>query len=138
MRGFNSFEDRRKSPRVLLDLPVEYWNQYNPDACRGGIAIDASEIGFLIHSIEDMLINTQLRIIVLYPWEYGLANLEVYAEVVRKDIGTRRWRYLYGLKFIAISGEDHCKLSGLLRDNLEPPLPTPIKPTIEKKRFKWF
>jgi hypothetical protein len=129
------FENRRKYPRVLFDLPFEYRTQYNPRA-RGGIVIDASEIGFLIHSVDSMLIGTQLKIIVLYPWEYTLANFQVFAKIVWKKIDKRGGRYLYGLKFNGILAEGHYKLGELLRSNSEPPLP--IKPNVEKKTFERF
>jgi hypothetical protein len=130
-------EDRRKYPRVLLDLPLEYRTQYNP-RIRGAIVIDASEIGFLIHSIENMLVGMQLKIVVLYPSEYSLENLKVLAKIVWKKIDKREKRYLYGLKFNGILAEDDCKLRELLRSNSEPPLPISIRPNVEKKRVDRF
>lgn len=137
IQSLKLLQDRRKYARVLLDLPFEYQTQYNPRA-RGGIVIDASEIGFLIHSIENMLIGTQLKIVVLYPCEYSLANLKVFAKIVWKKIDKRGRRYLYGLKFNGILAEDDYKIRGLLRSNSEPPLPIPIEPDIEKKGFERF
>lgn len=135
IKRIKSFEERRKSPRVLLDLPLEYRTQYNPRT-RGGIVMDASEIGFLIHSIESMLIGTQLKIVLLYPWGYGLANLEVSGEVVWKKVDKKERRYLYGFKFNGILKEDRYKLKGLLRSELGSPLPISIKSNVEKERFK--
>lgn len=129
------FENRRKYQRVSLDLPCEYRTEYNPRA-RGGIVIDASEIGFLIHSVENMLIGTQLRIIVLYPREYTLANFQVFARIVWKKMDKRGGRYLYGLKFNGILAEGNYRLGELLRSNSEPPLP--IRPNVEKKTFEGF
>lgn len=110
--------DRRKYPRVLLDLPFEYQREYSPHA-RGGIVIDASEVGLLIHSTESMLVGTRLKIVVLYPDEYSLAKLAVFAKIVWKKLDSREKSYLYGLKFNEILAQDHYKLIGLLRSNSE-------------------
>jgi len=112
------FKDRRRYPRISMDLPLEY---RMGDALRahGGIAIDASETGFLIYSIEDIPVGTKLKIAVLFPKEYELAIFEVFAEAIRKEFVAERedWYpegYRYGLKFIHILEEDYWKLRGLL------------------------
>jgi hypothetical protein len=120
------FENRRKYPRVLLDLPFEYRTEYSRRT-RGGIVIDACEVGFLIHSTENMLVGTRLKIVVLYPEEYRLAKLDVFAKIVWKRFDKKEKRYLYGLKFNGILAEDDYKLRGLLRSNSEPPSPVPIR-----------
>jgi len=122
------FENRRKYPRVFLDLPFEYKTEYGHRA-RGGIVIDASEVGFLIHSTENMLVGTRLKIVVLYPNEYRLAKLNVLARIVWKKFDKKEKRYLYGMKFNGILAEDHYTLKGLLRSNSEPPPPIPIGPS---------
>ena len=115
-RGKYPPENRRKNPRVSLDLPFEYWTQDYSHSLRGGIVIDASEVGFLIYSVEDMPIGRLLNIVVLYISGYGLTNLEVWGEIVWKNY-KKEGRYLYGLKFIKVFSEDHDKLKGLLRHN---------------------
>jgi len=122
------FENRRKYPRVLLDLPFEYRTEYSRRV-RGGIIVDACEVGFLIHSTENMLVGTRLKIIVLYPEDYSLAKLEVFARIVWKRFDVKEKRYLYGLKFNGILAEDDYKLKALLRGNSEPPPPIPMKPS---------
>jgi hypothetical protein len=122
------FQNRRKYPRVVLDLPFEYRTEYGRRV-RGGIVIDACEVGFLIHSTENMLVGTRLKIVVLYPNEYSLAKLDVFARIVWKQFDKREKRYLYGLKFNGILAEDHNKLKGLLRSNSKPPPPVPIRPS---------
>ncbi len=122
------FENRRKYPRVFLDLPFEYRTEYSRRV-RGGIVIDACEVGFLIHSTENMLVGTRLKIVVLYPKEYSLGTLEVFARIVWKRFDMKEKRYLYGLKFNGIWAEDDYKLKGLLRSSSEPPPPIPIRPS---------
>jgi hypothetical protein len=109
------FKDRRRYPRVHMDLPLEYRVKYDPHAY-GGIVIDASERGFLIYSPEAIPIGTKLKIAVLFPNEYELANIEVFAEIIWKRVSVDRTGkgYQYGLKFIQILKKDYWKLRELL------------------------
>jgi hypothetical protein len=108
------FKDRRRYPRVYMDLPLEYRMKYTPLA-RGGIVIDASETGFLIYSTEPIPVGTKLKVAVLYPKEYELAFFEVFAEIIwKKVVAKQEEGYQYGLKFIQILEEDYLKLRELL------------------------
>jgi hypothetical protein len=108
------FKDRRRYPRVYMDLPLEYRMKYAPFA-RGGIVIDASETGFLIYSTEAIPVGTKLKVAVLYPKQYELAFFEVSAEIIWKKVVTKQEEgYQYGLKFIQILEEDYLKLRELL------------------------
>jgi hypothetical protein len=115
MESSKYFSDRRKHPRVRMDLPLEYLAQYDSRA-RGGIVVNASETGFLIYSTEDIPIDTNLKIDVLFPKEYELANFEVFGKIIWKkvDVGERANSYQYGLKFVEIVEEDYWKLKKLL------------------------
>jgi hypothetical protein len=107
------FTEKRKYPRVYMDLPVDYWVKHDAYA-HGGIVIDASETGFLIYSVEDIPIGTKLKIAVLFPREYELAKFEVSAEIIRKRVVERGEEgYQYGMKFTRILQEDYTKLRGL-------------------------
>ncbi len=107
--------ERRKSPRLLMDLPLEY-RVVNAPYAHGGIVVNGSEEGFLIYSIKDMPIGTKLTIVVLFPKGYELTNFEVVAEIVRKDLHWEEdWEgFEYGLKFVQIDEEDRQKLKHLL------------------------
>ncbi len=98
-----------------MDLPLEYLVRHDSRA-RGGIVVDASETGFLIHSTEDIPIGTNLKISVLFPKDYELANFDVFGQIIWKkvDVGERVRKYQYGLKFIQILEEDYWKLKKLL------------------------
>jgi c-di-GMP-binding flagellar brake protein YcgR len=109
-------EERRKCPRVFLDLPIEY-RVINAPLAHGGLVINASEMGLLINSVKDILIGSRLNIAVLFPKGFELTNLDVLAEIVWK---ARHWEedwegYRYGLKFIEILEEDQRKLKRLLK-----------------------
>lgn len=107
------FREKRKYPRVGMDLPVDYWVKHEHDA-HGGIVVDASETGFLIHCVEDIPIGTKLKIAVLFPREYELANFEVAAEIIRKKVLEKAEEgYQYGIKFTKILKEDYGKLREL-------------------------
>jgi len=111
----NYFIERRKSPRLLVDLPLEYRlaNAPNTD---GGLVVNVSEGGLLIRSVKDMAIGTLLNIVVLFPKEFQLANFEVIGQIVRKDLyfGEDWEGFEYGLKFIQVMDEDHKKLKHIL------------------------
>jgi len=108
-------ENRRKYPRVFTDLPLEYWTQDNSHIRSGGIVLDASEIGFRIHSIQNMGAGTQLKITVFYICGYELETFEVFAEIVWENADKRK--YLYGIKIIEVVEKDRSKLIGILRQN---------------------
>jgi hypothetical protein len=115
-------KNRRKYPRVVLDLPLEYRLTSIPKA-HGALVVNASEMGLLIESVKNIPVGTNLNIAVLFPKGYEMTNFEVSAEIVWKEI---YWKedgegYQYGLKFIQISKEDHWRLRQLLsgRYNLD-------------------
>ena len=109
------FTERRKHPRVCMDLPLEYLANHHSRA-RGGIVADASETGFLIYSTEDIPVGTNLKVDVLFPEGYELANFEVFGKIVwrKVDVGERANTYRYGLTFVQIVEEDYWKLKKLL------------------------
>jgi len=107
--------ERRRYPRSLMDLPLEY-RVINAPYAHGGIVVNGSEEGFLIYSVKDMPIGTKLNLVVLFPKGFELTNFEVVAEVVRKDLHWEEdWEgFEYGLKFLQIFEEDREKLKQLL------------------------
>lgn len=115
MEDYTGPEERRKFPRLLMDLPLEY-RVTNAPYAHGGIVANASEDGFLIYSIKDVPVGAKLTIVVMFPKGYELTNFEVVAEVVRKDLHWEEdWEgFAYGLKFIHILEEDREKLRQLL------------------------
>jgi hypothetical protein len=108
-------KDRRKYPRIVLDLPLEY-RVVNALNAYGGLVVNMSEKGLLIESVKDLPVGTKLSIDVLFPKEFELANFEVLTEVVRKEMYLKEdWEgYQCGLKFISIREDDNCKLRQLL------------------------
>jgi PilZ domain len=109
--------NRRKHPRFYLDLPLEYRGTNTPKV-HGAIVVNASESGLLVQSIKELPIGAKLNIAVLFPKEYELANIEILAEIVWKDIHwEENWEgFQFGLKFLQISEEDYRKLKQLLNE----------------------
>jgi len=107
--------ERRRFPRLLVDLPLEY-RVMNAPYAQGGIVVNASEEGLLINSIKNMPVGTKLNVAVLFPKEYELENFEVLAEIIRKELHWEEdWEgYQYGLKFTKILESDRHKLKQLL------------------------
>ena len=115
-------KDRRKHPRILIDLPLEYRDR--DDSClRGAMVVNAGEGGFLIESPRDIAVGTELSMTVLYPKGFALANFKVKAKIVWKEPYWKddpyRNGYQYGSELIQISDEDRWKLNYLLGDLFE-------------------
>jgi hypothetical protein len=120
MEAAKDLREKRKHPRVSMNLPLEYRVSGTPKP-QAGMVINASESGLLIHSIKDMPVGTRVTIAVLFPKGFELTHFEVVAEVVWKDIQweENRQRYQVGLKFLNILEEDHRKLKELLEDGIK-------------------
>ena len=115
MEKSKSMKDRRKSQRMILDLPLEYRVMDAPYT-HGGLMVNASELGLLVQSVKNLSIGTKLNIAVLFPKGFELANFEVLAEILWKDIHWEEdWEgYQYGLKFLQILDNEYWKLKQLL------------------------
>ncbi len=129
----SEFKERREYVRSLVDLPVDYRIKDLPHI-HGGLLVNASEGGLLIHSPKDMPLGLKLRMAVLFLAGYELAHLDVTAEIVWKDFhsSSKTEGFQYGLKIIQILEEDRGKLKGLLGSQLVSgenvrPIPTPLR-----------
>lgn len=128
MENPDEFKERRKSPRLPVDLPVEYRIKDLPHA-HGGLVVNVSEGGLLIHSAKDMPLGLKLNIAVMFLTDYEFAHFEVTAEIVWKELHLYNHSegYQYGLRIIQILEEDHWKLKQLLNSefkrgqNFDPP-----------------
>lgn len=110
--------ERRRAPRKLLDLPLEY-RIVNAPYAHGGLVVNVSEAGLLLQSVKNIPVGTRLDVAVLFPKGYELSNFNVIAEVIWKDLYWKEdWEgYRYGLKFVQIREEDYQKLKHLLLDD---------------------
>lgn len=119
MEKSKSLKDRRKFRRKVLDLPLEYRVIDVPYA-HGGLVVNASEVGLLVQSVKNLSVGTKLNIAVLFPKGFELANFEVLAEIVWKDLHWEEdWEgYKYGLRFLQILDREFKKLKQLLDDQI--------------------
>ena len=115
MEKLGSMRDRRKSRRWMLDLPLEYRTTDVPYA-HGGLVVNASELGLLVQSVKNIPVGTKLNVAVLFPKGFELANFEVLAEIVWKDLHWEEdWEgFQYGLKFVRMLETEYRKLKQLL------------------------
>ena len=118
--------ERRRYPRFFIDLPLEY-RMMRDSRLRGAIVVNAGRGGFLIETVRDIRVGTELSITVLFSKGFELANFKAVAKIVRKEPyskensnGTQYWEgYQYGSEFIQISDEDRWKLNWLLGGRFE-------------------
>jgi len=120
MENPDEFIERRKCPRSLVDLPVEYRIK-NFSHAHGGLVVNVSEGGLLIHSAKNLSPGLKLSIAVIFLIGYELAHFEVTAEIIWKDfhLYNHSEGYQYGLKIVQILDEDHWKLKQILSSQLK-------------------
>ena len=113
--GVVSFE-RRKYPRLSVDLPIEY-SQIDSSVSNAGRGLDISGGGVLIYFPEQMDLSQYLKLKLSLPLGSELSTIEVLGEVVWMDMHLDKHRgdYRCGVKFIDISQEDMTKLKTFLR-----------------------
>ena len=119
-------KEKRRYPRVLINLPVNF-RMIGELKAAPGVVLNASEAGFLIQTFKDMPIGTRIDIKVLFkvlfPKGVKFTNIKAIATIIWKD--TYWWEdwegYQYGVKFIQILDENYRKLKLILnnRSNLE-------------------
>jgi hypothetical protein len=116
--GSHQAHERRNHPRFKVDLPLEYRVLDAPQT-HGGLVINASESGLLVHSTKDIPVGTKLNIVVLFPKGFELADCKIVAEIVWKNTiwGENHAGYRLGLRFIRILDEELHKLKQLLAEN---------------------
>ena len=140
MEELFSSRERRRYPRIVIDLPLVY--QEKGGSClRGGMVANAGEGGFLIEATRDIPVGTELNVTVVFSKGFESANFKAVAKIVWKGPcwkgdwkGNKYWEgYQYGLEFIQISDEDRWKLNYFLRDRLESEeiSPKPILSTLD-------
>jgi hypothetical protein len=119
-RSFD-YRERRRYPRIVFNLPLEY-QEKGDSFLYGGIAVNAGEGGFLIESTKDIPVGMELNVTVMFLKGLELGDFKAVAQIVWKESyskedwkGNQHWEgYQYGLEFIQILDEDRWKLRQLL------------------------
>ena len=116
----NGNAERREFHRTTLELPVEYQSQAISHL-KGGLAINLSEGGGLIHLVNDLPVGTKLNVGILFPKGFELSRFETTAQIVwKEDYWGEDWvGYEYGLKFIETDESDLSKLKEILSDGFQ-------------------
>ncbi len=109
--------ERRKHPRFVVELPLDYCRTQGSEIL-GGIVANASEGGLLAYLPERLELGTVLQIQIFYVKDLEFNMLKGIAKVVWSDLAAREsWgEYRYGLQFITISDQDFGKLMMLLKE----------------------
>jgi hypothetical protein len=129
--------EKRRAPRVLMYLPLEYRVMNLPHAHKGQV-VDAGEGGFQIDSPRAMPMGTRLNLALRFPKGYESNNFKAVTEIVwtsPPDAGGDAYRY--GLRIVAIQEEDGRNLRKLLAGRLkrEEPESRPGFVNFEMRRY---
>jgi c-di-GMP-binding flagellar brake protein YcgR len=113
--GIVNFE-RRKHPRISVDLPIEYSLVEDSSLNRTARAANASEGGLLVYLPEPVQIGQTLKVKIYFSIP-KMQEVNLRAEVAWVDtrLGEKPVEYRAGLKFHEISPEDLEKLSFFLK-----------------------
>ncbi len=106
--------ERRKHPRVDVDLPIRY--KIDASTNRNGRAMNLSEGGMLIHSLHQMEIGQRLKSKLIFLFRSEVVAIEAEAEVVWKEIySNRAWGdHRCGVRFLDVSARDKNRLKDFL------------------------
>jgi CheY-like chemotaxis protein len=109
--------DRRKGPRLGIELPFHY-TLVGEKEVQQGVVADASEGGLLVHLLEKVDIGAFLRIEMFSAKWKELITIKAIGKVVWSDLGAwESWgEYHYGIQFISFFEGDFQKLKILLRE----------------------
>ncbi len=110
--------ERRKHPRFVVELPLDYTRTSQESEIYGGIVANASEGGLLVYLPERIEMGTVLKIQVFYVRDLEFNMIKGVAKVVWSDLAAREsWgEYRYGLQFLSIEEEEFNKLISLLKE----------------------
>jgi hypothetical protein len=109
--------ERRKHPRFVVELPLDYTRVEGSDIYGGSFA-NRSEGGLLVYLPERVDLGTVVKIQIFYVRELEFNVVKGVAKIVWSDLAAREnWgEYRYGLQFLSIEEEDLTKLVTLLKD----------------------
>jgi c-di-GMP-binding flagellar brake protein YcgR len=116
--GIAKFE-KRKHPRFLLNLPIEYYrinSDLDPDLTPAGYTFNASEGGLMVNLPEQMDIGQYLRMKLFFSFGPDINAIEMLSQVMWTDNLGEDGSYRSGVRFVEISSEDMGRLKNFLQD----------------------
>lgn len=109
--------EKRKNPRISVELPFDYSLVERGEAHRGMVA-DASVGGILVYLLEKIEMGALLRIEIFFAKRTELTTITAIAKVVWSDLAAKEsWaKYRYGLQFLSFFAGDLNRLKILLKE----------------------
>ena len=112
-------KEKRRHPRFLLNLPMEYYHLDSPISYSSH-CMNASEGGLLICLHEQLKAGQHLNLKIFCASGSSLLTIETTVEVIWADeLLGKDGNYRHGVKFVSMTQEDLQKFRGFL-DNLSP------------------
>jgi hypothetical protein len=109
--------ERRKHPRITIELPLDY-ARMDSDEIHGGIAANTGEGGLLAYLPEAIEIGTLLKVEILFVKGLESNRIKAIAKVVWSDLAAKEsWgEYRYGLQCQSFQEGDLPNLKMLLKE----------------------
>jgi len=109
--------ERRKHPRIRVELPLDY-SLVDSEETHGGLIADISEGGLLVYLPEALKLETLLRIQILFVKGVELNSIKAVAKIVWSDLATKTIseENRYGLEFQSFIEGDLQKLKTILKE----------------------
>jgi len=109
--------ERRKHPRIRIELPMDY-SLVDSEETHGGIVADISEGGLLVYLPEALNLGTLLRIQILFVRGKELNPITAIAKIVWSDLAEKAIsdENRYGLQFQSFIEGDLQKLKAMLKE----------------------
>lgn len=117
VRKFSGF-DRRKHPRYLVEIPLDF-TRPDTDGVLTGLTANASEGGIMTFIGERVDVGAVLMVTLFFRLGFSLTSMETRSVVVwRDDVWKKYWDdYRYGLSFLETESKELEKLKRLLEDS---------------------
>jgi c-di-GMP-binding flagellar brake protein YcgR len=112
-----SVVERRKHPRISVELPLDY-SLVDSKERHGGMAANISEGGLLVHLPEALNIGTLLKTEILFVKGLELNSIKAITQIVWYDLAAKEvsGENRYGLEFQSFIEGDLDKLKRLLKE----------------------
>ena len=109
--------ERRKHPRIRVELPLDY-SLVDSKETHGGLIADISEGGLLVYLPEALKLETLLRIQILFVKGMELNSIKAVAKIVWSDLATKTIseENRYGLEFQSFIEGNLQKLKTILKE----------------------
>lgn len=110
--------DRRKHPRYLVEIPLDY-TCIDTDGVSTGLTVNASEGGIMTLIGEQVDVGAVLDVTLLFRLDFSLTSMETRSMVIWRDDVWKEYvdNYRYGLMFIETESRELEKLRRLFENS---------------------